>query len=108
MSAFKTWLQHNTNYWVPYELDTLYSGWVDYKHDCHCSESSIMCKNSMKKRLKEMSSGDNPCVTIKKHKDKTVYFKKEERIVPIKTNYLLSELGQRAMKLYPNTLKWWR
>lgn len=110
MSALKEWIHSDVKYNIHYSLDLIYREWVDNMHDKGCDEEFIMLRDSMEKRLAELSRENNPCIGIRKNKDKkkTVYFKKEQRIVPVKTNYLLSELGQKAMKLYPDALKWWR
>lgn len=108
MSTLKVWLKHNMRYSHHYTLASLYRDYQNYMLECGSDEKFIMCKDSMRRRLSDLAREDNPCIGRRKAADKNVYFKKEERIVPIKTNYLLSELGQRAMKLYPNTLKWWR
>ncbi len=110
MSALQDWIRTKIKHNIHYSLDLIYREWVENMHDKGSDEKFIMCKESMRKRLAELAKEDNPCIGMRKciTNDKNVYFKKEERIVPVKTNRWLSKLGQKAMKLYPNPLKWWR
>ncbi len=109
MNSLKTWLKHNMCYNIHYSLDNIYLSYVENMYSKGSDERFIMLKASLKKRLVELSREDNPCIGIRKNKDKkkTVYFKREERIEPVKTNHLLSTLGQKAMRLYPDKMKWW-